>query len=77
MRRPTSAFLASEPDNSDNRRLKAGRRSPITNTCQSERTRNLVVVPRLVAHDEILTPSAQDDTGRGWRVIGDCSLRSR
>jgi hypothetical protein len=60
---PPPPLLASEPDRWDNRRLK--RRSPIANTCHSERTRNLVIVPRSVANDEILTPSAQDDTGRG------------
>ena len=32
-------------------------------------TRNLVVVPRLVADDEILTPSAQDDTF-GMAAVG-------
>jgi hypothetical protein len=30
--------------------------------CRSERTKNLVAVSRLIENDEILTPSAQDDT---------------
>src|SRR5215204_5678115 len=34
------------------------RQSPL---CHSERTRNLVVVPRPIANDEPLTPAAQDD----------------
>jgi hypothetical protein len=40
------------------RRLMIARRSPL---CHTERTRNLVVVPRPVANDEVLTPAAQDD----------------